>query len=266
MRNFRKLIMLFMMVVMFFLSSCSKKEITVKDGGSPITIEMSLSSGINVSEVTRASSDFTPTVPDKYKAYFVASENTESYKAGDIVRIVDVSLGSNKIKIPDLKYNIYISNYNLKTISKESDLKTMLSSLPPSSTSLYLVKEDDNVMFHATKTIQEKLINNYAAVCVAANNFVTGATYDISPSENETNIYKLNGNWYYLYIKACAPNSMTSSTVWLKNIPYNTGSYKLDKPIEPNYIYEFTVTDNTNVGFTVNVDPFTGIVASDIDI
>lgn len=258
----RKLFVLLSLMLVFILSSCSKKEvIETNDSKDNIQIFMNLSSGVNVSMISRASTDFIATIPIAYKVYFVASENSDIYKKGDIVKITDITLGENKITIPDLKYNIYISNYNPSVPSTESDIKSMIENIPISSSILYLTKKDDGVVFHDTKIITETLVNNYSAVCILNNNFVTGAQFNISPTNNyETATYTLDGDWYYLYVKGTS----TNSTIWLKNIPYNTGSYKLLETIEPNHIYEYTVTDDTNTKFILKTEPFSGTDKKDL--
>jgi hypothetical protein len=256
------LLFLSVLVLILALSSCTKKEIVQNDGGM-ISVNMDLSSGISVSKKTRAAADFTSNIPTSYTAYFIAAEKTEVYNKGDIIKTVPVSLGDNKITLPDIKYNIYISNYLPSIPANESDIKSMIESIPVSSSILYLVKEDDNVIFHSTKTITETLENNYAAVCILNNSFVTGAQYNTPPVNSfGTATYTLSGDWYYLYIKG----NSTNTTVWLKNIPYNTGSYQLAETIEANHIYQYTITDNTNCKFIVKVDPFAGVINKDIQV
>ena len=251
-----KKLLLFLSVLVFALSSCTKKEIVQNNGDGLVSVSMDLSSGVNVSRVSRASNDFVATVPTSYKVYFVSAEKTEEYNKGDIVKTADVVLGDNKITLPDIKYNIYVTNYVPSTPATEADIKSMIESIPVSSSILYLVKEDDNVIFHDTKTITETLINNYAAVCIINNNFVTGAQYNTPPVNSfGMATYTLSGDWYYLYVKGTS----TNTTIWLKNIPYNTGSYQLAETIEPNYIYEYTVTDDANAKFVLKTEPFAGV-------
>lgn len=259
------IVALFTIIILSVTSGCTKKTIIQTDG-SPVIVEMNLSSGVNVGKNTRADGDFMADIPTSYKAFFVAAENTDVYKKGSIIKTCDVSFGDNLISLPDIKYNIYITNYNPSVPSDEAGIKSLLSSIPQSSTTLYLTKEDDNVIFHSNKQISETLVNNYAAVCIAANQFVTGAQYNTPASTNEgTEVYKLNGNWYYLYIRADNDKAMTNTTVWIKNIPYNTGSYQLAESIKPNYIYQYTLTDNTSTGLKIIVAPFAGTITKIID-
>jgi len=251
-----KKLLLFLSVLVFALSSCTKKEIVQNDGGM-ISVNMDLSSGIFVSKTTRATSDFVPNIPTSYTAYFVAAEKTDVYNKGDIIKTIPVSLGDNKIQLPDIKYNIYISNYVPSMPANESDIKVMLQSTPEISSVIYLTKEDDGVIFHDTKTITETLINNYAAVCILANDFVTGAKYN-----NGNMAYQKSNDWYYMYLKA----ANTNTTVWLKNIPYNTGSYQLSEAIEANYIYQYTLSDNTDCKFVIKVKPFEGTINKIVNV
>ena len=256
----RKLLLL-MCCMLFLLASCTKKEIVQTEGKGIVSINMDLSSGVMVSS-TRADNDFKAELPSQFTAYFVAAENTENHKKGEIVKKCTVNIGDNQLKIPDIKYNIYISNYDTDPTT-ESDIKLMLESTPESSDVLYLTKEDDNVIFHQTKTIEETLENKYAAVCIYNNSFTTGAQYNVIPTTSAgNNIYKMQDSWYYLYIKA----ANTNSTVWITGIPYCTGSIQLNKTIKPNYIYEYVVTDNTDCKFTVKVNQFAGIIKEDIGI
>ena len=256
-----KKLLLFLSVLVFALSSCDRKEIVQNNGNGLVSVNMDLSSGVKVSRVSRASNDFVATVPTSYKVYFVSAEKTEEYGKGDIVKTADVVLGDNNIQLPDIKYNIYVTNYVPSTPKTEADIKSMIESIPVSSSTLYLVKEDDGVIFHNTKTITETLVNNYAAVCILNNKFVTGAQYNTPPMNSfGTATYTLSGDWYYLYVKG----NSTNTTIWLKNIPYNTGSYQLKEDIEPNYIYEYTVTDDTNAKFVLKTEPFAGVNKKDL--
>ena len=148
-----KKLLLFLSVLVFALSSCTKKEIVQNNGDGLVSVSMDLSSGVNVSRVSRASNDFVATVPTSYKVYFVSAEKTEEYNKGDIVKTADVVLGDNKITLPDIKYNIYVTNYVPSTPATEADIKSMIESIPVSSSILYLVKEDDNVIFNHTLNI-----------------------------------------------------------------------------------------------------------------
>lgn len=258
----RTRLLLLMMMVLIAFSSCEKRTIITTSKENTILMDMKLSSGVAISTYTRADNDFKAELPSQFIAYFVAAENTENHKKGDIVEKCTVSIGDNQLKIPDIKYNIYITNYNTNP-STEAEIKAMIQSTPESSDILYLTKEDDNVIFHQTKVVEETLENKYAAVCIYNNSFTTGAQYNNIPSTSVgTNIYKLKDSWYYLYIKS----NNTNSTIWITGIPYCTGSIQLNKTIEPNYIYEFVVTDNTNCKFVVKVSPFNGIIKENLDV
>ena len=132
------------------------------------------------------------------------------------------------------------------------------------------------------------MVNTYAAVCVAHNDFVSAVAYNTT-SGNKDNItaYNDNGsaNWYNLYIRA---NSLitdagtTNSSLTLANIVGlaangKTGdgqitkddngifTFLLNKSIVANNIYQYTINDNYSgsTSLTVNVNAFDGTPISE---
>jgi hypothetical protein len=269
----KKLIsILLLLEVIVMVSSCSKNETNYLNPDSKeVRINLNVYNNIKITQVnsnaslTRAESSpasFVPIFPTTFKAYFISAENTGVYSRGAIVKIVDVNMGNNSVTVPDIKYDVYVTNFNInlssdKSKDQESILKDMQSSFPESTTSIYLYGNENEVIFHQNQNTTVTMVNPYAAVCVLHNNFVTNVQYNVSSSSPlATSTYKDSGkgNWFYLYLKS----TNTNSTIYLQNIPYNTGSYKLMKDIEPNNVYEYIVSDDkSNNKFVVSVIDWT---------
>ncbi|MCI2088938.1 MAG: hypothetical protein LKK10_11810 [Prevotella sp.] len=259
-------------------------------------------------------SSFTPTLPSSFTAYFVATTDEGDYKAGEIVRTATVSTGSNSLKIPAIQYKIYVTNYTPSanitgtvtagtstetTVSKDSlsagaegewNLERLEANLPTSSTTLYLFGDStaDFSTTTGTTTATVRMVNHYAAVCVAHNDFVNAVAYD-TDSKNANNITTYNdggsANWYNLYIRVNSVVSdagTTNSSLTLANIAglsanSKTGDGKitettdgvftflLDKTIAANNIYQYTINDNYSGGanLTVTATAFNGTPISD---
>jgi hypothetical protein len=260
-------------------------------------------------------SSFTPTLPSSFTAYFVATTDEGDYKAGEIVRTATVSTGSNSLKIPAISYQIYVTNYtpsaditggSFKAGSSDNtevyvdslkageegkaNLERLEANLPTSSTTLYLFGDStaDFSTTTGTTTATVRMVNHYAAVCVAHNDFVNAVAYD-TDSKNADNITTYNdggsANWYNLYIRVNSVVSdagTTNSSLTLANIAglsanSKTGDGKitkttdgvftflLDKTIAANNIYQYTINDNYSGGanLTVTATAFNGTPISD---
>ena len=282
------------------MGSCSQdSDLTNKTAESVgnVTVSLNVNSGIEVSgssssmdkstvnstkTLTTRAGETTVTTPDpftvdlssyKYTAYFVAAEEAGDYKAGDLVRKVTVTGGANSISVPAIKYHIYVTNYDpAKPITpatgsnQESAVKDIENQLPESSTStLYLFGSQSDADFSnttdATKNVATvKLNNHYAAVCIAANDFVKSVSYKQTTTDNsrayETS-YSNNNTWFYMYINTDVI-TMPNSTIALQNFSGTTPpSYdlnnKFDKtsnPLVADNVYMFTVNDDYTGGGT----------------
>jgi hypothetical protein len=274
------------------------------------------------------SSDFKPTYPTDYKAYFVATTDEGDYKPGEIVRVVDINLNTANLSsstsknitvtVPAISYNIIVTNYNPatgyaagNTITDvdESNTYDFTKSLPTSSSTLYLygstattttqsdgttsvTNNGDFSSKTGNVTAYVTLDNEYAAVCVAANDFVSKVVYN-GDATNYTNnsttgttgTTATNGNWYvgdwyYLYIKVTNHPDKFSSTLTIANINNYTGEYTINHSgnsnenydLVANKIYEYRINDNftggtsNSNGLTVTVNPFTETKSDDISV
>nr|WP_298671953.1 hypothetical protein [uncultured Prevotella sp.] len=189
------------------------------------------------------------------------SNNTETYTL-------------SSIKIPAIKYDVYVTNY--PTEEKAGDSWKNVT-LPTSSTTLYLYGEtpkQDLTSSSSSRTVAVTLINNYAAVAVAANDFVSGVSYLGKLNDNTygTSTYLNNsstatqetlgttswnvGGWYYLYINTTITSNQvsnkytTNSKLTLENIngKENGSQITLSKEITAGNIYQFTINDNYTGG------------------
>jgi hypothetical protein len=265
-------------------------------------------------DANNPTSNFTPSLPSSFTAYFVATTDEGDYKSGEIVRTATVSTGNNSLKIPAIHYKIYVTNYTptaditeTVTTGNSTETKVFIDSLsagaegkgsldrleanlPTSSTTLYLYGDStaDFTNTTGTTTATVRMVNTYAAVCVAHNDFVSAVAYNTT-SGNKDNItaYNDNGsaNWYNLYIRA---NSLitdagtTNSSLTLANIVGlaangKTGdgqitkddngifTFLLNKSIVANNIYQYTINDNYSgsTSLTVNVNAFDGTPISE---
>jgi hypothetical protein len=281
------------------MGSCSKDSSlnnqTEKSVGN-VNVSLNLNSGIEISEsqspISRAAStrsDVTPQnfaaiVPTKYKAYFVAAEKTDEFAKGALVRIADVTTGSNTISVPAIPCNIYITNYTPETAlsvnattDAEASVKALEDDLPMSSTTLYLFGKTDGVDFSTATSASVTLTNHYAAVCVQDNTNPNSIKYVSSVAFNGTGSITYLANtdyvldsktpWYYMYIKATdtsntslANTSTTSnSTITLNNSAFTTdlqnNTWPLNKDIAADNIYQYTVKATSGgQGATLDVE------------
>ncbi len=302
------------------MGSCSKdSDLTNKTAESVgnVTVSLNVNSGIEVSgssssmdkstvnstkTLTTRVGETTVTTPDpftvdlssyKYTAYFVAAEAAGDYKAGDLVRKVTVTGGANSISVPAIKYNIYVTNYDPTTITpatgsnQEDAIKNIENQLPESSTSiLYLFGSQSDADFSnttdATKNAATvKLNNHYAAVCIAANDFVNSVSYKQTTTDKSracVTSYGNNNTWFYMYINTSV-TKMPNSTIALQKIS-GTQSYALNKkfdqksnPLVADNVYMFTVNDDYTGGgttggatLTVSTDVFKQTKSSNLSV
>ena len=309
------------------MGSCSKDSSlnnqTVKSVGN-VNVSLNVNSGIDVSEsssslnnqtaksetstragistradgtagVNNPTTNFAPTYPTSYTAYFVAKGDQNGYKDGEIVRVVTIDnataptkdnpnvVTNTKITVPALDYNIIVTNYTPTTNAPTaggtwSDFET---SLPTSSTTLYLYGQKENNLSSSTTTVvtaNVTLDNNYAAVCVAHNNFVTGVTYNVGQNAytDGTSDNSGVGKWYYLYVRANSTSGFddalnTNSTLTIHNIT-NVTSYILNRGISAGNVYQYTINDNFTGGtsggdgLTISITPFKEAMTEDLSV
>jgi hypothetical protein len=304
------------------MGSCSKDSSlnnqTEKSVGS-VTVSLNVNSGIDVSEsssslnnqtaksetstragistradgtagVNNPTTNFAPTYPTSYTAYFVAKGDQNGYKGGEIVRVVTIDnataptkdnpnvVTNTKITVPALDYNIIVTNYTPTTNAPTaggtwSDFET---SLPTSSTTLYLYGQKENNLSSSTTTVvtaNVTLDNNYAAVCVAHNNFVTSVKYNV---DNKLYTDGGSGEWYYLYVRANSASGFgdASNTNSALTIQHITGveSYTLKETIAAGNIYQYTINDNftgtggNENGLAISVTPFKDAGTKDLSV
>jgi hypothetical protein len=298
------------------MGSCSQDSSlnnqTEKSVGN-VTVSLNVNSGIEVSEnnssmdkstvnstralTTRAGGTTTTPAPFtvdlskyEYTAYFVAAQDAGDYKTGDLVRKVTVTGGNNSISVPAIKYNIYVTNYDPATAittgsQKESAVTGLEKQLPESSTStLYLFGSQLGADFsNTTDATQNKatvnLTNHYAAVCIAANDFVKSVSYEPTPNDPHTYVtYATSQNWFYMYINTSVttmPNSIIALQNFSGTIPpdYDLNT-KFDKtnPLVADNVYMFTVNDDYTGGgqggatLTVSTDVFKQTKSSNLSV
>lgn len=259
-------------------------------------------------------SNFVPTYPSSYTVYFVADQAQGDYKDQEIVYTMNITATNSNlttattsgsatatevysatgIKIPALNYKVYVTNYST---SQKAGGEFKAETLPTSSTTLYLNNgvgtTADLTSKSTNRTVTVALTNNYAAVAVAANDFVSAVAYnETSYANNSTNdISSTNknvtwkvGGWFYLYINTTTTTSPTTNSKFtIENINGITNSTKetLDKAITAGNIYQYIINDNytggtlngtggttggSGDGLTISVTPFTNNGTSDLSV
>ncbi|GAA6528695.1 hypothetical protein LPYR103PRE_06680 [Segatella asaccharophila] len=305
------------------MGSCSQdSDLTNKTAESVgnVTVSLNVNSGIDVSEsssslnnqtaksetstragistradgtagVNNPTTDFAPTYPTSYTAYFVADGAQNGYTDKEIVRVVTINnaaqptkdnpnvVTNTKITVPALKYNIIVTNYTLGTAPAAGGTwADFEASLPTSSTTLYLYGQQINdLSASATAVVNANVTlgNDYAAVCVAHNNFVSAAKYNVDNDaySDGTNDNSGSGKWYYLYIRANSNDKKnTNSTLTIHNIN-NINSYTLSKDILAGNVYQYTINDNftggtsgNENGLTISITPFKEAITEDLSV
>lgn len=274
----KRFMLTFIILPIFASFSCSgEDEVTDQMGNSinnnEITIQLRTELGITENSssfdkaftgicATRAgqtSSDstFSPTLPTTYKAYFVAEETKGQYKSGSIVKTAAVNDGTNIITVPAMKYNIYVTNYDIDKIPNSSDIE---ASLPESSSTLYYYGSNQKDLDSNGITLDVTLSNPYAAVAIYKNGCISS-----TPVYKDSNTYSESGNWYYLYIR----DTKTNTKIPVNIAGYNADSYTLEKDISPDHIYQYTLSKSTSTtegSLNIIVNGFSNIYNSSINL
>lgn len=250
-------------------TSCTKNEtfvyniehVTVQFNSKEL-LETKVKPFGKVASTTSTTNEYEHVFPTSYKAYFVSKESKGEYKVGDVVKVIDVVSGGNTITIPKLDYEIYVTNYVKNDNTEDKPFAwyktTGISVLPAYSDKLYLfgaVNIDYSVATEGTV----ELTNPYSAVMIRNNQWLSKApTYNYGNHPE----YKLIDTelWYLLYIKG----NSTQTTVHVDIPGRNSNNYQLQKSIEANKEYRFTIDgsiENLNNGsFFVDVKPMEKVV------
>lgn len=273
-------------VMGLFATSCSEDTIINNYDVTVENVEVTLDAKelINVSEsvfnktgnVTtyNTAQDYTHVFPTSYKAYFVSKENRGNFTTGQVVKVIDVVSGGNSVIVPKLDYDVYVTNYIPTTLTDQFQTNawytwsTFQDQLPQTAQTLYLFGKT-TVDFKTVTVGNVDLVNYYAGVEIRNNSFVNGTPMSYHTSQN---YFVGNSDWYVLYIR----NNTTNTKVPVSMAGYNGTDYTLNKPIQANKIYKYTINgnvDNTdgtdgNGGgnFNVEVEDFEAVYEEDVDI
>ena len=291
-------------------SGSSMAQSTVNSANTSLTRAAGTRADATTGSTTNSSSastnnpttDFAPTYPSSYTVYFVATGDQGDYTDKEIVYTMNITADNTNlstvttsgsttkvysatgIKIPAIKYKVYVTNYTTtQTAGKQFNAET----LPTSSTTLYLNngngKEADLTSTFKNRTVDVTLTNNYAAVAVAHNDFVSGVTYNVGEDNTKTNnvINYISsssdkngvGSWFYLYIEVTDSNKTTNYTISLQNILNAGESVTLKRSITAGNIYQYIINDNytggndnNGDGLTIRVTPFTKQADTDVSV
>lgn len=255
----KKLLSIAAVCLLILVSSCSDnttvniykiEDVTVTFGTKNIITESS--SLFGKSSNTEFDKSYVHVLPTSFTAYFVSKETKGQYTEGEVVKVINVTTGTQEITIPKLEYTVYVTNH-----IKDGDAYSKyawytwadaVNQLPVTNNDILLFGK--NVIDYKTATTGTvSLTNYYSAVMIKNNISVSGV-----PTFNTNNIpYKLvsDNNWYLLYIR----NNNTST-----QIPVSFGNsqkYQLNKQIEPNKIYQYTLigVGDTNGNLTISTTP-----------
>lgn len=256
----KKLLSIIAILGLFLTSSCSDdttvniyqvEEVTVSFGTKNIITE-SNGTFSKTARMNDFDKSYTHTLPTSFTAYFVSKETKGQYTEGEVVKVITVTTGTQEITIPKLEYTIYVTNH-VKNDKEDKPYawytwSDAVSQLPVTSKDILLFGK--NIIDYKTVTTGTvSLTNNYSAVMIKNNVSVSGV-----PTFNTGNTpYTLvdNNNWYLLYIR----NNNTST-----QIPVSFGNnpkYQLNKSIEPNKIYQYTLigVGDTSGNLTISTTP-----------
>lgn len=195
---------------------------------------------------TTAATEYEHLFPSSYKAYFVSKETKGQYTSGQVVKVIDVTAGSNTITIPKLNYDVYVTNYT-HSAEKWYTWNNAIDQLPQSSHVLYLYGKN-NIDYSTVLEGQVELTNPYAAVMIENNQWVNGVPKFYGDGKD---YFSVTG-WYVNYIRTGNTNTQIPIS-----IPGNPNqNYTLTRTIKANEIYQFTINggvldQNGNLGIVV---------------
>lgn len=244
-------------------SEVLNKEVTLSTQGLISSTTDTFSS--NGYQTLSTTADYTHNIPNEFKAYFVSKEDRGQYVVGEVVAVIDVATGSNSFIIPELEYDIYVTNYEQGDGTVPYAWYTWgdnIEQLPVGSDELYLFGTT-TIDYKETDSGEVTLENHYSAVMISNNEFVKGYPTHYTSGQNYIDA---NTSWYLKYIRY----STTNTGITIKVNDYSNTVYNLDKPIEANKIYKYTidgnVQDNEGGGLTVIVESFTEEVEEVIEV
>lgn len=249
-----KKIILFIAAIM--LLSCTK-EVTKIYVVENVTVSLKATPKIEVVENSFRSASSQHEFPTSYKAYFVSNETKGEYQAGQLVRTIDASPGTQEITIPKLNYTVYVTNYEQGGVWYTWNNAT--EQLPQSSDKLYLYGKNQ-IDYSKVAEGQVEVINPYSAVMIENNRWVKPTPKFYGDGKE----YTLKDGWWLLYIRTGNTNTTIPT-----NIPNFNQNYELKKAIQPNKIYQYTIdasVDELNGNFSVIVKEFEDTIRETIKI
>jgi len=234
-------------------SEVSNKEVTLSTQGLISSTTDTFSS--NGYQTLSTTADYVHNIPNAFKAYFVSKETKGQYVEGQVVKVVDVVTGDNSFIIPELEYDIYVTNYTKGGETESYAWYTwdnIIAQLPDGSDELYLFATTV-IDYKEVDSGEVTLENHYSAVMISDNEFVTGSPLHYTSGQEYT---QANTDWYLKYIRT--DNTNTGIPIYING--HSSTTYTLDRPIEANKIYKYTidgnVQDNDGGGLTVVVEAF----------
>ena len=241
------------LAVTFGLTSCSEdtiinnyevtvENVTVEFGAKTLITE---NSGVFAKGTKGFDKTYVHTLPTDFTARFVCDEDRGQYKKGEVLKSLSVVNGVNQVlSLPKLKYKVYVSNYVMPNQNETQNYPWYYTAGTVSSISNQIPAYTDDILLFGIDTIDYTTVtsgtvtlsNPYSAVMVKNTSSVASAPF--FNTGNKTYTLVANDSWYLLYIK----NSTTSTQVPLTfNAPDMGDVYQLNKAIEPNKIYQYTI-------------------------
>lgn len=195
---------------------------------------------------TTAVTEYEHVFPSSYKAYFVSKETKGQYTEGQVVKVIDVTAGTNTITVPKLNYDVYVTNYT-HSAEKWYTWNNAIDQLPQSSHVLYLYGKN-RIDYSTALEGQVELTNPYSAVMIEKNQWVSGVPTFYGDNKD----YAIVTGWYLNYIRT--GNTNTKVPISIAGNPNQ--NYTLTRTIKANEIYQFTINggvldQNGNLGIVV---------------
>lgn len=154
-------------------------------------------------------------------AHFISKETIGQYKAGDVVKSINVNIGTNDFNdLPRLKYDVVVTNY--KKYKKDQygydveDLEWFkyadaIETLPNLTEEMYLFSKT-SVDFNTETVAEVKLKNHYSMIRVLKYYISVSENNDLTPYEirdveartsgdEKANLKSDNSLYYYIYTR-----------------------------------------------------------------
>lgn len=248
---------LFALVGLFGLlsmTSCSKDTIvnnydvvveigTFEFGTKTLITE---SDGVFAKGTTGFDNTYVHTLPTTFTARFVCDEDRGQYKKGEVIKSLTVVNGVNQVlSLPKLKYKVYVSNYVMPNQNETQNYPWYYTAGTLANISTQIPAYSNEILLFGIETIDYTtvttgtvtLTNFFSAVMVKNNSSVASAPF-FNYSGNPLYTLVANNTWYLLYIRNTTTNSQVPLTF---NAPNMGWVYQLNKPIEGNKIYQYTI-------------------------